>query len=170
MSDATEAPAADAAAAPAKPAGAKSGLLPIVLGVVNLGATGVVVFKLLTAQPATASAHEAAPPPPPPDAQIVGPVVTMEPFVINLADEGASRYLKLGFDLELGNGKAKDELEKAMRVVRDEIFRYLSGLSVSDTLGEAAKHKIQDEIVGRIEKLLGRERVRRLFFTEFVVQ
>jgi flagellar basal body-associated protein FliL len=42
---------------------------------------------------------------------------------------------------------------------------------VADTQGEAGKAKIQKEIVSRIDRQLGgKNRARRLFFVEFMVQ
>ena len=99
-----------------------------------------------------------------------GPVATLEPFVVNLNEEGSTRFLKATFEVELTSNHAVDEIANNKRVVRDEVLRYLSGLAVGDTLGEAGKNKIRDEVTFRIDKALGGGRVRRTFFTDFVVQ
>ena len=120
----------------------------------------------------TLKAPEAAPPPP--GAALVetpGPVVALDPFVLNLNDEGPqSRYLKATFEIELDNEKAKVEFEKGKRAVRDELLRYLSGLTAAQTLGESNKEKIQQAILARVEKQLGPGRARRVFISDFVVQ
>jgi len=148
----------------------KKGAAPLLLGVVNLAATGFLVFKTMTAAHATAAPAEPPPPPPGEVAAVEGPVVTVDPFVVNLRDEGVSRYLKAGFELELANAKAVTELEKAKRVVRDELLRYLSGLTVAETLGEEGKQRIGDAILERLTRVLGPDRVKRLFFVDFVIQ
>jgi flagellar basal body-associated protein FliL len=62
-------------------------------------------------------------------------------------------------------------LETQKRAVRDEVLRYLSGLTVADTLGEDNKSKIQETLVARIDKALGGHRmVKKMYFSEFMVQ
>jgi flagellar FliL protein len=154
--------------APLKPKKSRTGLGLLALGLVNLGGTAFLAFRVLTAAPAAAAAAhdepvEAA-------AVVEGPVIALDPFVVNLKDEGMSRYLKTSFELELADRKAADQLGRARRVVRDELLRYLSGLAVADTLGEEGKQRIQDAVVARLGNVLGDGKVRRVFFTDFVVQ
>jgi len=47
---------------------------------------------------------------------------------------------------------------------------YTAGLFILQTQGEAAKTKIQDNISTRVDKVVGNGKVKRIFFTEFVVQ
>jgi flagellar basal body-associated protein FliL len=152
---------------PAKKKGGGGAMVPMLLGVLNLGVSGFLLFKTLTHKPPE-------PPPPPPGEALLetaGPVAEMEPFILNLTDEGPqSRYLKAKFEIELANDKAMKDFEKAKRAVRDEVLRYLSGLSVAQTLGAENKEKIQGEILARVEKQLGRDRARRVFIQDFVVQ
>lgn len=168
MSD--ENPNPDGESAGAKPEKAKGGggKAGVILTFLNLGATGFLVFRSLTAPPPAAPVTEAvaqAPAPP-----VEGPIAPMEPFVINLRDEGISRYLKTSFELELDTPQALTTLETSKRAIRDDILRYLSGLTVADTLGEEAKDKIQEGIVARLDKHIAPGRVRKLYFTDFVIQ
>jgi flagellar FliL protein len=97
-------------------------------------------------------------------------VVSVEPFVVNLRDEGVSRYLKTSFELEVADKETSDRIEKTKRAVRDEVLRFLSGLTVAETLGEDGKQRIQDGIVARLDKQLGAGKVKKLYFLEFVIQ
>ena len=99
-----------------------------------------------------------------------GPVTPLDPFVVNLNEPGTTRFLKASFEVELTSPHAVEELDKSKRVVRDEVLRYLSGLTYADTLGEEGKARIRDEVTFRVDKSLGGGRVKRTFFTEFVVQ
>jgi flagellar FliL protein len=152
-------------------AGAKTSKLVLALLVLNLGASGFGVFKLTTAEPGAAAAP-AAPPPPPPviTSEVVGPVVALDPFVVNLDEPGQSRYVKVTFQLELVTKESEDTLTKSKQLVRDTILSHLSGLHLADTLGAAAKDKIRGDITAKLEKLLGPNKVRRMFYQEFVVQ
>jgi flagellar FliL protein len=141
--------------------------LPLLLTVVNLAATGFLVFRSLTVVPHAAPAHgeehkEAK--------EVAGPTVPLDPFVVNLRDEGQSRYLKTSFELELDKQETAAELEEKKKAVRDTVLRYLSNLTVTDTLGEEAKDRITAGILGRLEKTLGAGKVQQLYFTEFVIQ
>jgi flagellar protein FliL len=148
------------AAPQAKPAGGGGSKLLLLLVVANLAVTGLVLMKVgkvAAAKPAATATH-------------AGPVVALETFIVNLNEPGQSRYLKTTMELEVANADAAKELNANRRAVRDEILRFLSGMTVNDTLGEQNKARMQADLVGRIDRLLGGGRVRRIFFTEFVVQ
>jgi flagellar basal body-associated protein FliL len=168
MSDENPEGAAEGEAKPAKVKGPSK--LPLLLTVVNLAATGFLVFRSLTVVPHAApadghgGAHAKAEKPVP------GPVVTLDPFVVNLRDEGSSRYLKTSFEVELDKAETLPELEAQKRAVRDTVLRYLSNLTVADTLGEEAKDKITAGIMARINKELGEGKAKKLYFTDFVIQ
>jgi flagellar FliL protein len=157
-------PLTKATEAAAKPSKAVLGLL-----LLNLGATGFVVFKLLTAPAAEAAAPHAAVAAGPPSAEVTGPVVALDPFVVNLDEPGTSRYLKVTLELEL-MPEGEQALTRSKQLVRDTILSHLSGLHVKDTLGAEAKDKIRQDLMAKVSKLLGPEKVRRMFFQDFVVQ
>jgi len=156
-----------AAKPPEKPDGKSSKLIPILL-VLNLGASGFSTFKLATATAAPPAAqHESSAPT---SAEITGPVVPLDPFVVNLDEPGQSRYVKVTLQLELVTHEAAEELEKSKQVIRDMILSHLSGLKLADTLGTTAKDKLRTELMAKLETIVGQHKVRRLFFQEFMVQ
>ncbi|MEO6777445.1 MAG: flagellar basal body-associated FliL family protein [Kofleriaceae bacterium] len=166
MSDSAE----EAPEEAAKPKAPKSGTSPIVMAllVLNLGASGFGVFKLMTASPAAAATI--APLEEKPGKEITGPVVALDPFVVNLDEPGNARYLKMTVQLELVNEKDAEVIEKSKQVIRDEVLSYLSGLHVKDTLGATAKDTIREALMKRLEAIVGEHKVRRMFFQEFMVQ
>jgi flagellar FliL protein len=161
-----EDPSIEAAPAPAPPPSKGSKIVPLML-FLNLAATGGGTFIQLRHKPELAAPVPAAAEP---EVKTTGPVAPLDAYVVNLNEPGPSRYLKATFEAELASPKAVEELEKNKRIVRDEVLRYLSGLSVADTLGTENKEKIQHEIVTRADKALGGGRVKRVFFIDFVVQ
>lgn len=151
----------------------KGSPLPMALGVLNLAATGFLVFRTMTApvphvvvSGESGGHHDSGEP----AAKLNGPLLTLEPMVVNLSDEGGTRYLKVSFDVEVEDAKAKAEFEKGMVVVRSEMTGYLSGLAVADTLGEENRQKIAATLVERINKMLGKEKAIRVLFKDFVIQ
>lgn len=165
MSD-EETPPAEAAGPPApKPPKIILGLLGV-----NLALSGLVAFKTMTAHPAhAAEAHKEAAPVAT-SRELTGALVALEPFVVNLDEEGNPRYLKVGIQAEVREESDVKILEKNKTIIHDDVLGYLSGLKVSETLGAANKDHIRAELVERMGKVVGEDRVRRIVFTEFVVQ
>ena len=154
---------------PAAPASAKPSKGVLGLLVLNLAGTGFVAFKLLTAPaPEAAAAHPAAPEASP--SEVTGLEIDLEPFVVNLDEPGTSRYLKVTLEMEVKPGGGEEPLVKSKQLIRDTILSHLSGLHVKDTLGAEAKDKIRADLLAKITKLLGPDKVRRMFFVDFVVQ
>jgi flagellar FliL protein len=136
--------------------------------VLNLLVSALVAFKVVTAKPAEAAAAQATEHAAP-ESEVTGPVVALDPFVVNLDEPGTSRYLKISLEMELKHG-AEETIVKAKQLIRDAVLSYLSGLHVKDTLGAEAKDKIREDLLAKLTKLVGAEKIRRLFFSDFVVQ
>jgi flagellar FliL protein len=166
MSTSTEEPQEGGEGA-AKP-GAKPPKLLIALIGVNLALTGLVAFKTLTATPAAAA--PAAAEPAPVNREVTGPVVDLDPFVVNLNEPGSARYLKITMQAELANGAAKRVFDKSKQLIRDQMLRYLSGLTVADTLGPDNKDTIRGELETAVADVIGDDKLNRMIFAEFVVQ
>jgi len=158
----------DEPAKPAEPTKSKPPKVMLALLVLNLGASGFTTFKVATAQPAVPQAE--APQHNPTTTEIVGPVMELDPFVVNLDEVGQSRYLKLTLQFELTDGDSEASIVKSKQLVRDTILSHLSGLHVADTLGVAAKDKLRADVMTKLEVVVGPGKVRRVFFHEFVVQ
>lgn len=163
MSDEPVKPAA------APPTAAKTSKVVLILLVLNLGASGFGTFKAVTAKPAHAAPHEEKHETNE-KVEVTGPVVPLDPFVVNLDEPGQSRYLKVTFQLELVKPDAQPLIEKNKQVIRDAVLSYLSGLKLADTLGAAAKEKMRADVMKKLVDIVGEHKVRRLFLQEFVVQ
>lgn len=146
----------DGAPAPSK--------LPMLLGLMNILATagvGAVVFMGLGSGGGGAEVIA-------PDAPTVP--VKFEPFVVNLNETNSTRYLKATVELELRGEDAQEKFDGLKLKVRDQLLRYLSGLSIAQTLGEENKTVIHDELLVRVHEHFGEDRIAGLYFSEFVVQ
>jgi flagellar FliL protein len=166
MSSSTEVPQ-EGGAAPA-PAGPKPPKIMVILLGVNIALTGLVAFKTLTAKPAAAHAGSAGPEPV--KREVTGPLLALDPFVVNLNEPGSARYLKVTMQAELANGAAVKVFEKSKQLIRDQMLRYLSGLKVADTLGPENKDHIREELEAAVAEVIGEGRLHRMIFAEFVVQ
>ena len=99
-----------------------------------------------------------------------GPIEKLNTFVANLRDTTANRYLKTTIELELGEGKDVDKIKKYVPELRHEILIYLSNLSVAEIQGEGGKQLLAKELLEKTRKVFEAGDVKKLFFTEFVIQ
>lgn len=151
---------------------AKTSKAVLGLLVLNLLATAFVAFKTATAPPASAcggGAAEAKHAEADPSSEVTGVVVDLDPFIVNLDEPGTSRYLKITLELELMPKVLEEAVVKNKQLIRDTVLSHLSGLHVKDTLGAEAKDKIRTDLMAKLTKLMP-DKIRRMFFQEFVVQ
>jgi flagellar FliL protein len=142
-------------------------LVPVLLlfTLANMGGTGFLIHKAMHPAPLEVVENH-----PKPEKTEHGPTVAFEAFVVNLNEPGSSRYLKTTLEVEVDEAKDVDVVTAAKGVIRDEVLRYLSGLSVAQTLGEDNKAKIVNEVKERISRVVGERRIVRVLINEFVVQ
>jgi len=105
----------------------------------------------------------------PPPAQI-GTVWPMDPFIINLRDANAERYLKLVIQLEISDPQGVKELDLLKPKLRDNILDLLSAKTYQELMDVAGKQRLREEIAMRLNSFLNTTKVSRVYFTEFVVQ
>lgn len=100
----------------------------------------------------------------------IGPIVELEPFLVNLDEPGANRYLKAVIQLEVDNSETLRELQQRSVQVKDLVITYLSSLTYAQTQGVGNKDIIRITLIRQINKILSTGKVKRLYFTEFVIQ
>jgi flagellar FliL protein len=94
----------------------------------------------------------------------------MEAFVVNLADAGGERYLKLVIQLEVSEPGAVAELEQIRPRLRDSILDLLTPKTYKELMDLAGKQRLREDIAGRVNNALSKGKVTRVYFTEFVIQ
>lgn len=97
-------------------------------------------------------------------------LVSLPTFVVNLADPLGRRYLKIAIDVEVVGASAAQQLETSESKVRDAIILLLSSKTFADLASIDDKIKLKQEIVERLNQVLGGSKVVRVYFTEMVVQ
>ena len=118
-------------------------------------------------------------PQPPPDPVVVNPadmpetvgeIVTLEPFVVNLAHPKGNRYLKMKISLELETLEAADRVQKVTPKLRDIVIMMLTSLSFEEVMTPEGKLRIRDELLERFSRVTRPDKVKNIYFSEFVVQ
>jgi len=99
-------------------------------------------------------------------------VFPLESFVVNLVDKTGlgKRYLKVTVALEVNDESKKTRVEEHTAQLRDTVLLLLSSQSFREISTMDGKLELKQALLSRINQALGGVVVRKLYFTEFVVQ
>ncbi len=103
-------------------------------------------------------------------APLVGPLWSLDPFIVNLADNQGERFLKVVMQMELSAPEVNAELEILKPKVRDNILDLLTAKTYADLMEPAGKQRLRDEIILRVNSFLTKGTILKVYFSEFVVQ
>ncbi|MGQ9725381.1 MAG: flagellar basal body-associated FliL family protein, partial [Tepidimonas sp.] len=174
----TMAEPAAAAAGGDKPKSKKLLLIIVALLVVLIG--GVAAFFLLKggaheeaedepAQPAKAPPKKKAPAGPP-------TFMALEMVVVNLADQGSTRYAQVGVTLQVEDDKVAEEVKKYMPAIRNGVLMLVSRSTADQLLSAEGKERLARDILELVRSTTGMEEyrgyspVQAVLFSSFIVQ
>lgn len=100
----------------------------------------------------------------------VGPMVNIEAFVINVIDDQDSRYLKAALTLEVDSPKTAEQVNARMPQVRDAILLLVGNKTYSELRDLQGKLQLRAELTAKLNTLLKEGQVKKIYFTDFVVQ
>ena len=152
-------------------------LLIVVLALVSSACGGVVAFflinKTLGTQASLAEKPEKADQDKVAEMLEKGAVISLEPFVVNLADTDAARYLRIKISLMVDDkNKLKDVSEnQALQLkVRDVILQSLTAKRSQDLINAEGKNNLRHEIQDKVAIYFRAPKLVDVMFTEFVIQ
>ena len=151
-------------------------LLFIVLGVVLLLVVGMggglfmMWSKMSAINTQIATAAEAKDGQKPTDQLMIGPIMPLDTFIVNLADAGGKRFLRVTIDLELSNQEMQDEMKTRMPQVRDAFLMILPTKYFDDISSTEGKIALRDELLASLNGFLTTGQINNIYFKEFVVQ
>ena len=155
-------------------------ILIILIGVVmvfmlGLGGGLFMMWNKLSAmetqsQSAAEDSEQADQDTPVPVDELLGPIFSLDTFIVNLADPGGKRYLRITIDLELDSDLLESEIKKRLPQVRDSILTILPTKHFADISSAKGKTALRDQMQERINGLLARGQITNIYFKEFVVQ
>ena len=100
----------------------------------------------------------------------LGTLFPLDTFIVNLADQERSRYLRVTMDLELVAPTDIEKLNERLPQVRDRILMLLPSKRFADIASTEGKTALRDEIIGKLNGLFPENVITNIFFSEFVVQ
>ena len=159
--------------APEQPAAKKKGggskiILFTIVGVIILGGGGAGAFFMMR----RGNAAEAKPVEKKVEAN-KGGVVSFEPFVVNLADGGGSRFLRLTVRLVVDEAEEAEKIQKSEVMIaraRSEILDLLTEQTSDKLVTAEGKTALKKQILEHAAKVVEPAKVSDVLFSDFVVQ
>ncbi len=108
--------------------------------------------------------------------ETIGPLYRLDTLIVNLADHGGKRYLRVTMELELKPNEKVDpaevleEIEMRLAQLRDTILMVLPTKQYAEISTTPGKIALRDEIIVKLNALLKKGQIAKIYFTEFVVQ
>jgi len=158
-----------------KTTGSNKKKLFIIIGIAALvlliggGITGFLLFKK-NPPPEEKDPGQSVPVPELTQSVVIGPMVDIEEFIVNIISADASHYVKASLTVELTNDNAREEVEKRMPQMRDAILLLLGNKTYEELQDLQGKRQLKAELMGKINSFLQSGKVKSVYFTNFVVQ
>ena len=110
-----------------------------------------------------------------PDDGDVKQVIELQPFIINLADEGEARYLRmtvsLGLDGGEGGGEGESKPDTLMTTkVRSAMISVLTTKHSDEILSVEGKALLRKELLRAARAVVKEPEVHAIYITDFIVQ
>ncbi|NOY13706.1 MAG: flagellar basal body protein FliL [Deltaproteobacteria bacterium] len=103
-------------------------------------------------------------------AKQIGPMVSIDPFIVNIIDDDQSRYLKAAITMEVNTPEAAMELGERMPQIKDAVLLLVGNKTFNELQDMQGKIQLRAELINRINSILTKGKVKRIYFTDFVVQ
>lgn len=101
-----------------------------------------------------------------------GPLLEIGSFVANLQSPPSQppRYVKVNISVEAFNEESKQRIESALIPLKTEALMMLSNAKPEDVVGQEKMIALSEALAKRANKLIGKKSVKRVYFSELVVQ
>lgn len=99
-----------------------------------------------------------------------GELVQVESMTLQLRNPEVARYVRLSVQLEVPTADDANTVKQKMALLRDGFISFLSDRSYEDLRGSGGLERAKAGLIEAARKAVGKERVRGLYITDFVVQ
>ncbi len=94
--------------------------------------------------------------------------VNLDYFLVNLANTGGEKLIKVEMDFEVNSAGAKDEIEERMSQVRNIIVILLSSKDFKQISTPEGKQRLKDEVRDTVNSFLNKGAIEKVYFTRFI--
>jgi flagellar FliL protein len=99
-----------------------------------------------------------------------GPMVKLENFVIQLKAVDSERYVRVAFDLELGQPTDEEVIKNRLSQIRDSVISYFSDRTLDELRGSDGMDHIKSTLLKRLDTVVPGHRIKAVYITDFIVQ
>jgi len=99
-----------------------------------------------------------------------GPLVEVPTLIVNLSGGQWGRFMRVSIQMEAADEESLPTVEAAVVPIQNRLVIFFSELDPARTGEAGAKAEIAEEVTAAINEVLGTDAVRRVFYTEFVIQ
>ncbi len=162
--------------AESKSSGGLLQIINLVLLLAVLGVGSFIAWKLVQMeQPAAvpeAKAKVEQPEIPEAEDEAEGPPILMDlnDITVNLADTDQTRFLRAKAKIEVRSEEAKAKVMENMVKINDLIITVLMSKKFSEIRTPNGKYALKEDLVYRMNRLIGGKPIKNLYFTDFVSQ
>ena len=140
-----------------------SGMAIVLIG--SLLAAGLYLGWISIPGSSSAEKKEVGPP-----AAAIGPMLKINPLVINLREEGGRHYIKTSIVLEIRQPEWLEEVRSQVPLLTDLAILTLSDKRLKELRDAEAKENLKKELLSKINQALGSPKVTQIYFDEFLLQ
>ncbi len=91
-------------------------------------------------------------------------------FIVNLAETNAERYLKVTPVFEVESEDVQNEITEKLPQIKDILITIFSSKTLDEVTTLSGKDRLKQEIIDKVNEVLAKGKVTRVFFSDFVIQ
>lgn len=100
----------------------------------------------------------------------IGPTVKLSPMIINLKEEGGRNYLKVIIILEITKKDWLEEVKSKTTPLTDIAILTLSDKRMEELKASDSKEKLKQELLTKMNQYFQTQKIKRIYFDEFLYQ
>jgi flagellar basal body-associated protein FliL len=100
----------------------------------------------------------------------MGPIVKLNPLIINVKDEGGMSYLKTTIVLEVAKKNQIEEVTKRLPFLTDMVILTLGDKRLEELGQPGSKESLKQELLAKMNQSFPSNTIKQLFFDEFLYE
>ena len=100
----------------------------------------------------------------------MGPIVKLNPLIINLKDENGRSYLKTTIVLEVARKNQLEEVKKMLSLLTDMVIVTLSDKLLEELKQPESKENLKSELLSKMNQPFPAKMIKRVYFDEFLYE
>jgi len=104
------------------------------------------------------------------EARKIGPILSLESFIVNLNNPKYKKYLRVTMDLEIDCEESAKIIEERLPQLRDSILSILPTKQFEEVITIDGKNALRADILNTLNSFFDKEIITNIYFSEFIIQ